>query len=77
MSLLEVQEGIWVKVKGLSGGRGMQEKLTQRGLYPGDCVRVVRIAPLGGPVLVEVNGREIALGRGVAQKILVEPDSCA
>jgi Fe2+ transport system protein FeoA len=33
---------------------------------------VVRVAPLGGPLLVEVNGREIALGRAVAEKILVE-----
>jgi ferrous iron transport protein A len=76
MYLLDIREGIWVKVKGFSGGRGMQEKLTQRGLYPGDCVRVLRIAPLGGPLLVEVNGREIALGRGVAQKILVEQGTC-
>jgi ferrous iron transport protein A len=47
-------------------------KLNQYGLYVGDVVRVLRVAPLGGPLLVEVNGREIALGRTVAEKILVE-----
>jgi ferrous iron transport protein A len=47
-------------------------KLNQYGLYIGDTVRVLRVAPLGGPLLVEVNGREIALGRGVAEKIFVE-----
>ena len=40
----------------------------------GDCIRLLRAAPLGGPLLVEVNGREIALGRGVAEKILVEAE---
>ncbi len=50
----------------------VRAKLKQYGLYVGDEIRVVRVAPLGGPLLVEVNGREIALGRAVAEKILVE-----
>jgi ferrous iron transport protein A len=50
----------------------VRAKLNQYGLYVGDAVRVLRIAPLGGPLLVEVNGRELALGRSVAEKILVE-----
>jgi len=40
----------------------VRAKLNQYGLYPGDDVRVVRVAPLGGPLLVEVNGREFASG---------------
>lgn len=50
----------------------VRAKLNQYGLYVGDVVRVLRIAPLGGPLLVEVNGRELALGRAIAEKILVE-----
>ncbi|MBI5946402.1 MAG: ferrous iron transport protein A [Chloroflexi bacterium] len=50
----------------------VRAKLKQYGLYIGDEIRVVRVAPLGGPLLVEVNGREIALGRALAEKILVE-----
>jgi Fe2+ transport system protein FeoA len=50
----------------------MRAKLKQYGLYAGDEVRVLRAAPLGGPLLIEVNGRAIALGRAVAEKILVE-----
>jgi len=56
----------------LSSFEEVRSKLKQYGLYPGDEVRVVRVAPLGGPLLVEINGREIALGRAVAEKILVE-----
>jgi Fe2+ transport system protein FeoA len=44
----------------------------QYGLHVGDELRMVRIAPLGGPVLIEVNGREIALGAVLAEKIIVE-----
>lgn len=50
----------------------VRAKLNQYGLYVGDMVRVLRIAPMGGPLLVEVNGRELALGRAVAEKIFVE-----
>ena len=76
MVLLDVKQGDWVRVLRLDGGEHLHDKLTQHGLYPGDCVRVLRTAPLGGPLLVDVNGREIALGRGVAQKILVEVSEC-
>jgi len=56
----------------LSSFDEVRAKLNQYGLYVGDVVCVLRIAPLGGPLLVEVNGRELALGRAVAEKIFVE-----
>lgn len=76
MVLLDVKKGNWARVVRLDGGESLRDKLTQHGLYPGDCVQVLRAAPLGGPLLVDVNGREIALGRGIAQKILVEDVGC-
>ncbi len=72
MRLSQVEQGVWVRVVGFEGGKGLRAKLTQHGIYPGDRLRVLRVAPLGGPFLVEVNGREVALGRGVAGKIEVE-----
>lgn len=47
-------------------------KLLQYGLHTGDPVRVLRVAPLDGPLLIDVNSREIALGREIAKKIYVE-----
>jgi len=52
----------------------LRSRLLQYGLHVGDTVRVLRSAPLGGPFLIEVNGREIALGRALAEKILVEAE---
>ena len=76
MVLLDVKKGDLVRILRLSGGSNLEDKLTQHGIYPGDCIRVLREAPLGGPILVDVRGREIALGRGVAQKIFVEDKEC-
>ena len=75
-TLLQISPGNSVRVIDFNGGIHLRSKLTQYGIYPGDCLRLLRIAPLGGPLLVECNDREIALGRGVADKILVEMDSC-
>ncbi len=51
-----------------------RRKLLQYGLHTGDVVRVLRVAPLGGPLLVDINSREIAIGREIAQKIYVEAE---
>ena len=74
-NLLQISPTASVRVVSFSGGSSLRAKLTQYGIHPGDQIRLLRVAPLGGPLLVECNGREIALGRGVAEKIIVEPES--
>lgn len=74
--LIQISPGTSVRVVDFDGGVNLRSKLTQYGIYPGDCLRLLRKAPLGGPLLVECNEREIALGRGIADKIIVESDSC-
>ena len=72
MKLSDIPIGTRVKFSSLENIQSLQIKLNQYGLYQGDIMRVARMAPLGGPILIEVNGREIALGREIAEKILVE-----
>lgn len=76
MRLNEVESGKSVRVLGFEGGYQMQHKLRQLGILPGDCIRIMRQAPFGGPFLLEVGGREIALGRRIVHRILVEEDEC-
>lgn len=71
-NLLNTPNGKKLKITGVVGGKTLNDKLRQYGLFVGDQVRVLRLAPLGGPVLIEANGREIALGRGIAAKIIVD-----
>ncbi|MFN2152026.1 MAG: ferrous iron transport protein A [Anaerolineales bacterium] len=76
MTLLQVETGKLVRVLNFTGGTGLEYKLRQLGLLPGDYARVLRLAPLGGPILIDVGGRSIALGRGIASKVEVEDAGC-
>jgi len=76
MKLLNVSPDAYAQIIRIMGGRNLKSKLNQLGLQVGDNLHVLRRAPFGGPVLVECNGREVALGRGVAEKIIVELNAC-
>ncbi len=77
MVLLDASDGMNVKILGIRGGRTLESKCRQLGICPGDCVSVIRHAPFDGPLLIEIDGRDIALGRGVASKIIIEENKCA
>jgi ferrous iron transport protein A len=65
--LLEGDEG---EIVGFRGERGLTQRLADMGFTPSTKVRVLSSnAP--GPVLVDVKGSRIALGRGMAMKIIV------
>lgn len=60
------------RIVSIEGGHGVWERLNEVGLHLGDCVTVVRQAPFRGPLLVQCNGQEIAIGRSIAAKIFVQ-----
>jgi ferrous iron transport protein A len=60
------------KIISLAGGIGFQNKLRNMGIREGKIVRIVTRQPLGGPIVLEINGKTTTIGRGMAQKILVE-----
>ena len=63
-----------VRVMVIDGGHRVRSHLNTLGIHIGDWLTVVERAPFKGPVLVEVNGTRLALGRGVAAKIRVDLD---
>jgi len=71
--LSEVAAGLAVRVLGLRGGRGVSERLAEFGMIPNALVSVLRNSS-HGPLLVEVNGTRLALGRGEAAKVRVALD---
>lgn len=71
LSLVFIEEGMRARIVDLFGGRGLARRLMEMGLSPGSEVRVIRNS--FGPMIVEVRGVRLALGRGLASKILVEP----
>lgn len=72
MRLLDAPKNIPLNIINYTGGKGVDSKLRQLGLCPGRVVKILRYAPLGGPVMIEVGGRSVAIGRGIAAKIKVE-----
>ncbi len=70
--LSEIEQGQLVRITSFEGEQRTMGKLNRYGLYPGDLAKVVRFAPFQGPVLLEVRGMEIAVGRSIAEHILVE-----
>ena len=62
------------RVVQLLGGQGMTRHLQSLGLRPGTRITKVSSMFLRGPVTVKVKNSQIAIGFGMAGKILVEPE---
>ncbi len=48
--------------------------LAQLGIGIGSVVKITRNAPFAGPILIDNQGSSVAIGRGVAGKIMVEEE---
>jgi Fe2+ transport system protein FeoA len=75
MTLLEAPRNRALKIVDLIGGEGFRRRLFSLGFHKGDIVEFDSRAILRGPLLVRnvTSDTRVALGRGVAQKIIVEP----
>ncbi len=61
-----------LEIKSLSGGFSWEKKFESLGIRRGRKLRKIACQPFGGPVVIEVDGSKISLGRGIASKIEVE-----
>jgi ferrous iron transport protein A len=68
MVLTQLGIGEKAKIVAIGGGRGLRQKLFLRGLFEG---KVVRVISNYGPMTIEVDRSTVAIGRGMAQKIVV------
>jgi len=63
------ESGVIVKI---GGGRGIVRRLDALGLRPGKRVLKAGAQFFRGPVVVTVDGRQIALGFGMAGRVMME-----
>ena len=70
MPLTSVNPGQEVTLIDILGGRGIRSRLYSMGLIPG--VRLTVVGNSGGPIMIAINDTRLALGFGMAQKIMVE-----
>lgn len=59
-----------VRIIRIDGGREVQRRLNDMGLYEGSCMEIISNNP-SGPFVVIVQDTRLALGSGVTQKIMV------
>jgi ferrous iron transport protein A len=71
LKLSQAKEGRVFTVNYSDGGCTFSRKLADMGLFPGEKIRVLNNTGMG-PVTVEIKGAKIALGNGLARKIMVE-----
>mgnify|MGYP000471626722 CR=1 FL=1 len=87
MPLAFAREGATLRILEVRAGRGLAHRISELGLTPGSVVKVVKASP-PGPIIVEVDGYDergvqkpvmgvpsawrLALGFGMAMKIMVE-----
>jgi len=71
-SITSLEVGVEAQVTALLGqGCSFQRKLRTMGIREGKRLKVVAIYPFAGPLVLDIDGRQITLGRGIAQRIMV------
>lgn len=69
VQMTDLRNGEKAVITQITGGRGLRKKMTQRGIKEGNQVQMVSSSK--GPVVIECGGNQIALGRGMAKRVIV------
>jgi Fe2+ transport system protein FeoA len=79
IALTRIKKGIKAKIVEITAGKSSALRLSALGLRPGVCIVKISTFALKGPVTVKVGSATLALGHGMAEKILVDarPEACA
>ncbi len=74
LTLAEMRTGQTGTVVGVLGGRGLIQRLDALDIRPGKKVTKLSSTLFRGPVMLKVNNAQVAVGFGMARKIIVEVD---
>ena len=72
ISLVRMQAGQSGKVVEIQGGHGMVNRLSALGIRPGKRITKVGSMLMRGPVTIQVDRAQVAVGFGMASRIIVE-----
>jgi len=73
MTLDQLKYGERARVVEIEASPPLGDRLCQMGIHPGDELALTSCGAFRGPLLIEVHGMRVALGRGIAARIRVEP----
>lgn len=72
ITLTELETGKKGIIEEINGEISFKQRLESLNLREGKYIRKISSAPFHGPIVVEVGGCKIAIGRGMASRIIVE-----
>jgi ferrous iron transport protein A len=70
--LTKLKEGESGTVFEIRGGRGLLRRLESLGIRPGVVITKITAQFMGGPIAVRLGNSRIALGFGMAKKIMIQ-----
>ncbi|TEU18778.1 MAG: ferrous iron transport protein A [Dehalococcoidia bacterium] len=73
-TLAEMKTGQTGTVVGVLGGHGLIRRLDALGIRPGRKVTKISSTLFRGPVILRVDNAQVAVGFGMARKIIIEAD---
>jgi len=73
-TLKDLKSGESGRIAQIDGGHGMVSRLAALGIRPGRRITKISSMLMRGPVTVEVDRTQIAVGFGMAGKIIVDLD---
>ncbi|MCM8770262.1 MAG: ferrous iron transport protein A [Candidatus Omnitrophica bacterium] len=74
ISLLQLRANHKGKVVEIQGGMGLQNRLLHMGVFKGKEITKLSHLGLRGPVVIKAGRTILALGHGMAAKIVVETE---
>lgn len=72
MTLKDLKPGDQGRVVSIGEKGPSRRRIMEMGVTPGTVVKVVKVAPLGDPIEVNIRGYELSLRKEEALKIVIE-----
>ena len=72
MTLRELPIGKWATIQAVGGEGALRQHFLDMGVIPGTDILLIKYAPLGDPMELNVRGYELSLRRADAEMIEIE-----
>jgi ferrous iron transport protein A len=73
IALVQMKNGQSGVVVEIQGGHGATRRLSALGIRPGKRITKVSTMLMRGPVTIQTDNSEVAIGFGMARKVMVKP----
>ncbi|MBF0298085.1 MAG: transcriptional repressor [Oligoflexia bacterium] len=74
LPLSDIKKGVIAKIVHLSGEKNIISRLNDFGLHKDLCIILLRMAPMGGPLLIEITNSKskVMINRKLAEHVLIQ-----